>query len=131
MLIADRVITDWKDLPLTISTFVEGGRMENWQRLDSRITIKDIQDRMQGSKRSALTNRMGRFRLANGLASWNSRDGTEKVKKIMLTHLNHQQQSQNTTRGYAGLTAAEKKKIEEDNKASGKYNKRAGKHAKR
>lgn len=125
------MITDWRDLPLTLSSLIEGGRMENIQRLDSRITVQDFQDRMPATKRSALTNRMGRFRMNNGLASWNCRDRSDSYKKVMLTHLDASQLRQNTTRGYDGLTAAEKKKIEEDNKASGKYNARAGKNAKR
>ena len=130
----DRPMTDWRDLPLTISSQISGGWMENIQRVDSRISVNDFQDRMPRTTvtaRSALTNRMGRFRTNNGLASWNCRDGTQRIKDIMLRHLTAEQVRENTTMGYDGLTKEELAEIERRNEASGKYDKRAGKNGKR
>ena len=127
-------MTDWRHLPLTISSEISGGWMENIQRIDSRISVNDFQDRMPRTavtNRSALTNRMGRFRINNGLASWNCRDGTLRIKERMLRHLTAEQIRDNTTKGYEGLTKEEIAEIEEENKKSGKYDKRAGKNAKR
>ena len=127
-------MTDWRDLPLTISSEISGGWMENIQRVDSRISVTDFQDRMPRTAvtaRSALTNRMGRFRTNNGLASLNCRDGTQRIKAKMLKHLTPEQVRNNTTKGYDGLTKEELAEIDRENAASGKYDKRAGKNAKR
>ena len=78
-----------------------------------------------------MTNRMGRFRASNGLASWNSRDGTERIKAIMRRNLTAAQIANNSTEGYDGLTKEELAEIFKENEKSGKYNKRAGKNAKR
>ena len=39
-------MTDWPDLPMTLSSALEGFRLEMYSRLDQRITINDILDRM-------------------------------------------------------------------------------------
>ena len=41
-----RVMTDYPDLPLTLSSQVEGFRLENIVRLDHRISAQDFRDRM-------------------------------------------------------------------------------------
>ena len=123
-------------MPLTISSSIEGGRIENIQRTDGRIAIEDFQDRMidmvsgkpvQG--RSAFTNRTMRYRLENGLASWSPRDGSLVIKKIMLRHLTPYQLDNNSTKGYAGLTDAERAEIRNNNERTGRYKSRAGKKA--
>lgn len=123
-------------MPLTVSSSIEGGRIENIQRVDSRIAIEDFQDRMPSmvsgkpvQGRSAFTNRTMRYRLENGLASWQPRDGSLVIKNIMLRHLTRQQLIHNTTKGYRGLTDAEKAEIRNDNERSGRYASRAGKKA--
>ena len=108
--------------------------MENIQRTDSRITVQDFQDRMPSmvtetqklQLRSAFTNRMLRYRLANGLASWHPREGSQFIKDLMLRHLTKEQITRNTTKGFPGLTSDERKEIEEENKRTQKYKNRAG-----
>lgn len=108
--------------------------MENIQRTDSRITVQDFQDRMpsmvtakqQLQRRSAFTNRMLRYRLANGLASWHPREGSQVIKDIMLRHLTREQITRNTTKGFPGLSTEERTEIEDGNKKSQKYKNRAG-----
>ena len=123
-------------MPLTISSSIEGGRIENIQRTDGRIAIEDFQDRMIGmvsgkpvQGRSAFTNRTMRYRLENGLASWSPRDGSLVIKKIMLRHLTPYQLDNNSTKGYAGLTDAERAEIRNNNERTGRYKSRAGKKA--
>ena len=123
-------------MPLTISSSIEGGRIENIQRIDGRIAIEDFQDRMPSmvsgkavQGRSAFTNRTMRYRLENGLASWQPRDGSLVIKNIMRRHLTRSQLAHNTTRGYAGLTDAERAEIKNNNEVSGRYRSRAGKNA--
>ena len=123
-------------MPLTISSSIEGGRIENIQRTDGRIAIEDFQDRMIGmvagkpvQGRSAFTNRTMRYRLDNGLSSWQPRDGSLVIKKIMLRHLTPFQLDNNTTKGYAGLTDAERAEIRNNNERTGRYKSRAGKKA--
>ena len=76
--------------------------------------------------RSAFTNRMLRYRLANGLASWHPREGSQFIKDLMLRHLTKEQITRNTTKGFPGLTSDERKEIEEENKRTQKYKNRAG-----
>lgn len=117
-----------------VSSAIEGGRLENIQRTDSRIAVQDLQDRMPSmvtatqklQLRSAFTNRMLRFRLANGLASWHPREGSQFIKDLMLRHLTKAQVRENTTKGFAGLSSKERKEIEEENERTQKYKNRAG-----
>ena len=92
-------------------------------RMPSRVLGKPVQGR------SAFTNRTMRYRLENGLASWQPRDGSVVIKNIMLRHLTTYQLQNNTTKGYAGLTEAEKAEIKNNNARTGKYRSRAGKNA--
>ena len=123
-------------MPITISSSIEGGRIENIQRIDSRIAIEDMMDRMPSSVsgkslqgRSAFTNRTMRYRLENGLATWQGRDGSLVIKNIMLRHLSQYQLQNNTTRGYGGLTDEERAEIKNNNERTGRYKSRAGKKA--
>ena len=45
-----RVMTDWPDLPMTLSSALEGYRLEMYSRLDQRITINDMLDRMPSAQ---------------------------------------------------------------------------------
>ena len=122
----DRTVTDWRDMPLTISSEIEGWRMENIHRIDDRITANDFLDRMPsdrdgeaplvrtvlllrvlgvnnaniGQTIAALGNRRGRFRAENGLAAWNN--PSVASTQIFSDSLTQYQRDNSTTR--VGLT---------------------------
>ena len=107
--------------------------MEEIQREDERIANHDFRDRqpsMSGDQPlqhlSALGNRKRRFREDNGLASWDRREGTDRITDLIRSHLNADQRRNNTTRGFDGLTREEFNMIKLDNKRTGKYLSRAG-----
>ncbi len=110
--------------------------MEQIQREDERINNQDFRDRQparSGNRPlpglSALGNRKRRFRESNGLASWDVREGTGKITKLIRGHLSEQQVANNTTRGFNGLTQAELQGIKDKNARSGYFNNRAGNKA--
>ena len=113
---------------------IEGGRMEEIQREDERIAIHDFQDRQPSrsgdkplQRLSALGNRKVRFREANGLASWDHREGTERITELIRSHLSEEQRQENTTRGFDGLTKEEFRAIRDENRRSGHFNTRGRK----
>lgn len=42
----NRVMTDWPELPMTLSSRIEGWRLEMIYRRDDRVVARDILDRM-------------------------------------------------------------------------------------
>lgn len=120
-------------MPLTCASVIEGGRMEQIQRDDARITNEDFQDRQparSGNRPlpglSAMGNRKRRFRENNGLASWEKREGTKRITDIIRSHLSDEQQANNTTRGFDRLSQQELQDIKDDNARSGYFKTRAG-----
>lgn len=131
-----RPITDWRNIPLTCASVIEGGRMEQIQREDGRITNEDFQDRQparSGNRPlpglSAMGNRKRRFRENNGLASWEIREGTKRITDLIRGHLSDEQLADNTTRGFDRLTQAELQGVKDANAKSGYFKSRAGKKA--
>ena len=84
-------------IPLTISSKVEGLRMEAWQRSDDRITFQDIAARIWTKDvpgagttgklpmfdRRALSKRASNARIRAGLISWKPRQGREAQTNFM------------------------------------------------
>ena len=81
-------------LPLTISSRIEGLRIEAWMRADNRLTLSDIVSRMWtkdgpgGSKvpsfdRRALSKRASLARCKAGLISWVPRGGRDEHTNFM------------------------------------------------
>lgn len=131
-----RPITDWLNMPLTCASVIEGGRMEQIQRDDARITNEDFQDRQPARSGdrplpglSALGNRKRRFRENNGLASWEKREGTLRITNLIRDHLGEEQLANNTTRGFDRLSQQELQDIRDNNARSGYFKSRAGKKA--
>jgi hypothetical protein len=131
-----RPITDWRNIPLTCASVMEGGRMEHIQRDDARITNEDFQDRQparSGNRPppglSAMGNRKRRFRENNGLASWEVREGTKRITDLIRGHLSEEQLANNTTRGFDRLPQHELQNIRDNNARSGYFKSRAGKKA--
>ncbi|KAI9374926.1 hypothetical protein BJX61DRAFT_550535 [Aspergillus egyptiacus] len=74
-LIHGRRLRSFEILPDNISSAVGEFRVETWMRLDPRITLKDITDRMHPSFRiteNALQQRNVRFRQAFAMIAWGS-----------------------------------------------------------
>ena len=101
----------FRDLPLTLSSEIEGWLLEAYYRLDSRIGRMDIRARMPRQIRlssgkakdlfglSALGNKRWRFRTVNGLASWEDRAGTAANKDNLKQRMPQRAVEANTTRG--------------------------------
>ncbi|KAL2852933.1 hypothetical protein BJY01DRAFT_244336 [Aspergillus pseudoustus] len=82
-LIHGRRVRDFPVLPDNISSTVEEFRVEAWMRLDRRIRLKDITDRIHPDFRlreNALQQRGVRFRQAFGLLAWDS--GNKRSREL-------------------------------------------------
>ncbi len=94
-----RVVLDWEDqpirnfrIPLTISSQVEGLRVEAWTRQDDRLSLRDIEARLWTMEytskgevkrkprynRRALSKRASNARTRAGLVAWATKKGREK-----------------------------------------------------
>ena len=93
-------------IPLTISSKVEGLRLESWLRSDDRLTLGDIEARLwtkdapDGGKiptfdKRALSKRASNARIRVGLISWASRKGREKQTKFMHDLRTEEQKDRN------------------------------------
>ena len=91
----NKPIRDFRNLPLTISSKVEGLRMEAWLRADTRITFPDIAARMWTEwspkdrriapkyRSRALSKRPSNARTRCGLISWLKKKGREAQTEYM------------------------------------------------
>ena len=91
----DKPIRDFQNLPLTISSKVEGLRLEAWLRADTRITFPDIAARMWTEwspkdgkiapkyRHRALSKRPSNARTRSGLISWLKKKGREAQTDYM------------------------------------------------
>ncbi|KAL9125141.1 MAG: hypothetical protein Q9217_005608 [Psora testacea] len=125
----DRIVLDhdnhplrvFRDLPLTLSTEVEGWLLEAYCRLDSRIERKDIRARMPRQRvysdgrivnlfgLSAIGNKRSRFRDCQNLASWEERSGTAAKKENLKKKMPPEAVAANTTKDCQALTHAQQK----------------------
>ncbi|GLA71636.1 hypothetical protein AtubIFM55763_002116 [Aspergillus tubingensis] len=100
-----KVLRDIPVLPDHIASDVDEFRVEAWMRLDRRIRLSDITDRMSPEFRiapNALQQRGGRFRQAFGMLAWDSGNklSRELESKLMQTLMEHGiDPNLNTTRG--------------------------------
>lgn len=103
----DERLRDLPVLPNRISTLVEEWRVEAWMRMDSRITLKDITDRMikingRKTEPNTIQQRNGRFRSIFFLIAWGSTNAKSKeLEKKVLAALAEKKIDVrlNTTRG--------------------------------
>ena len=91
----DKPIRNFRNLPLTISSKVEGLRMEAWLRADTRITFPDLAARMWTEwshkdgkfapkyRHRALSKRPSNARTRGGLISWLKKRGREAQTEYM------------------------------------------------
>ncbi|PWY73362.1 hypothetical protein BO83DRAFT_417177 [Aspergillus eucalypticola CBS 122712] len=100
-----KLLRDIPVLPDHIASDVDEFRVEAWMRLDRRIRLSDITDRMSPEFRiapNALQQRGGRFRQAFGMLAWDSGNklSRELESKLMQTLMEHGiDPNLNTTRG--------------------------------
>ncbi|KAL2814590.1 hypothetical protein BJX63DRAFT_442427 [Aspergillus granulosus] len=100
-----RRVRDLPVLPDNISSTVEEFRVEAWMRLDRRIRLKDITDRIHPDFRlreNALQQRGVRFRQAFGLLAWdsgNKRSLDLEAKLLRKMELLGLDPNSNSTRG--------------------------------
>lgn len=105
-------------IPLTISSKVEGLRMESWMRSDDRLTLGDIEARVftkdgrGGEKvpvfdKRALSKRASNARTRAGLISWATKKGTETQKRYLRDLRTKTQDDSNLALG-RDLTSQEK-----------------------
>ncbi|KAI4086933.1 MAG: hypothetical protein LQ344_007159 [Seirophora lacunosa] len=126
MLVIDstnRPVRAWPELNLTVSSNVEGFRLEALQRTNPHISAADILARMppnitkarkggnevipQQLKPNALSMRKRVFRGNHGMLSWTAREGTSEIKNYLDSLLGPELVAQNNTRDMRPLSADE------------------------
>lgn len=110
---------DFKNLPMTLSSLLEGWLQEAISRQDSRIDVKDFRVRMPTDPKakgsvslptiSAISMRRSRFRWKAGYLSWTQRTGSKDIKKYLDNLLPHECKVNNNTKGFRELKASEVK----------------------
>ncbi|KAI4138127.1 MAG: hypothetical protein LQ341_004805 [Variospora aurantia] len=130
MLVIDsknRPVRAWPELNLTVSSNVEGFRLEALQRTNPHISATDILARMplnvtrakkgevevipQQLKPNALSMRKRAFRGNNGMLSWTTREGTMEIKNYLDSLLGPELVAANSTRDMRPLSAKEIERI--------------------
>ena len=136
-------VKDYKDIPLTLSSEVEGALMEAISRLDDNIKIYDFWARLsvhlfRATKQlltsdrpkycksggiltpGALSRRMGRFRLENAVTAQDTRKGSKALREFLWNRMSLAARDANSTRELKKLSKEEQAQAKEPN---------AGKHA--
>lgn len=116
-------VKDYRDIPLTLSSKVEGGLMEAIRRIDPRITMNDFWARLSAPHSLAhnhqrltsdrpsetggpitpnrLNGRMREFRMENSVASFDPRKarmGTKKINEYFWNRMSPAARAANSTR---------------------------------
>ncbi|MCJ1405074.1 hypothetical protein MMC11_008300 [Xylographa trunciseda] len=121
----NRQVRYFYEMPLTISTQVEGWFVEALIRLNPFIRYSDFISRMPSTSSklatpNVLNMRTSRWRVRNWCTSWTKKDGTKSIRAYMWDKMTRRQQAQNSTKGMGVATLAQVKEIEGLNK--GKMN---------
>lgn len=128
----------WLELPLCLSSALDGSDIETVRRLNPNITMLDIRARMPpntltGPKKdkltslcgiSALGNRTTRFRERNACPAWIERTGSDRLKNLVWSKMSEQQRGTNSTKGLEILTDLELAELKDETR--GKFLERAG-----
>ena len=137
----DNPVKDWPELPLCLSSALEGSDIETVRRLNSSITLQDFRARMpkdvlMGPRKdtvkplpgpTALGNRTTRFRERNACPSWIDRTGSDHLRDLVWGMMSEEQRRANTTRGLPMLTDLDVAELKK--KTRGKFLERAGSRA--
>ncbi|MCJ1289936.1 hypothetical protein MMC34_001470 [Xylographa carneopallida] len=121
----NRQVRDFYEMPLTISTQIEGWFIEALIRLNPSIRYTDFISRMPSTSShlpspNVLNMRAMRWRTRNWCRSWTKKDGTETIRGYMWDKMSAEQQMLNTTTGMGVATLEQVREIESLNK--GKLN---------
>lgn len=123
-----RPVRAWPELNLTLSSKVEGFRLEALQRLNPHISSRDMLARMlpeitvqrsrgktsvvrSQMKANALSMRKRDFRGRNGFLSWTIREGSKEIKDYLDSLLGPELVAMNNTRNMRPLTPEESEQI--------------------
>ena len=134
-------VKDWPELPLCLSSALEGSDIETVRRLNPNITLQDFRARMpkdilKGPRKdsvkplaglTALGNRTTRFRERNACPSWIDRTGSDHLRDLVWDMMSEGQRRANTTRGLRMLTQLEVAELKRETR--GKFLERAGSRA--
>ena len=120
-------IKDFRNLPSTLASSVEGGLMEALTRTDPRIRHGDLRartppthpttsvptDQQLKGRENALAQRMRRFREVVGCLPWKSKsDKTAKaMKEFLYDNIPDHFRKENTTKGFRNLTEEERDRV--------------------
>lgn len=133
-----RPIRPFRDIPLTLSSKIEGWRVEAIRRPDSRISHEDLSARMcvkikvvNGQpvrtpfvRKGAISAKSRRYREASGTVTWESREGSKTLRDYFWSLLPQECKDKNLAMP-RDLTEHEKAQVATIN--LGKYPKRARK----
>lgn len=134
-------VKDWRELPLCLSSALEGSDIETVRRINPGITLLDIRARMPkytltGPRKdkvtplfglTALGNRTVRFRERNACPSWLERTGSDRLRDYVWSLMSQRQRNGNSTQGLGMLTELQLAEFKEQTK--GKFLERAGSRA--
>ena len=121
-------VRNFANIPMCISTEVEGWLLEAWSRQDPRIVHQDFCDRMPERGRPKpkdLSMRRSRFRWPSGLKSWVIRSATKEINAWLDVEVPKEYRDANSTRGWIGLCPEKAQMANEISK--GKFPERARK----
>ena len=119
----NRPIKNWREIPLTCSSELEGMTMEITCRLNPFISSSDFRARMprtrlrHGAARaqyasSTINMHKTRFRQQAGLSSWLRKAGTLETRQYLETIIPQHMVTANWTKGWAGPTKAQQKHLQ-------------------
>jgi len=134
-------VKNWRELPLCLSSALEGSDIETVRRINPGITLIDIRARMPkhtltGPRKdkvtplfglTALGNRTVRFREKNVCPSWLERTGSDRLRDYVWSLMSQQQRNAKSTQGLGMLTELQLAEFKEQTK--GKFLERAGSRA--
>ena len=113
---------DFRELPATVSSQIEGWRMEAILRTHSKITLNDILSRMVCKPEqnipfvspSCLSMRMDRWRKICRCIQWNHQGKDDGLKQYILGLMTTEMKQENTTEGLKDIVqgSGEREKIE-------------------
>ena len=118
----NRPIQNWKEIPLTCSSELEGMIMEIISRQNPSISSDAFRARMPITKvqhgvvkaqyaPSTINSHKTRFRQQAGLLSWNRKAGTLETRHYLETIIPQHMVAANWTKGWAGPTNAQQKRL--------------------
>ena len=134
----DNPVKDWQELPLCLSSQLEGFDIETVRRINPNITLQDFRARMpketlMGPRKdivrplaglTALGNRTTRFRERNACPSWIDRTASDHLRHRVWDMMSEEQRRENTTKGLPMLSELDVAELKK--KTRGKFLERAG-----